>query len=235
MIKLNRYSPLTMAALLCAAPLTAWSSGGHYPVDDADITPPGEVQIESWFSRIDAANHELAVLLATTPRNTRLELTAGLYQLREDRDSELRFEPAAKWRFTADDDADWMIAASFAVGYEDDRVSDWLLNLPVSYAMPNRDVIVHGNLGWIHERSAGRSGNDVNRAFFGAGIEWAFTDSMALIGQWYREGAEAEPEAQLGLRWSPDATFEAVDLAVGRVLRGDDKDWTLTLGFTLTF
>ena len=224
-----------LALALVALPTLAWSAGGHYPVDDADITGAGEWQIESWFSRLDSDTHEQAVLLATTLPGTRLELTGGLYQQRGDGQTDYWFEPAAKWRLTADDEAPLMVAASLALAYEGNGISDWLFNIPVTYRASRHDLTWHGNVGWIRERNAGAAGQDLNRVFLGAGLEWGFSEPVSLVAQWYREGADAEPEAQLGLRWAFDHPIELLDVAMARPLRGDDKDWALTVGLTVTF
>jgi len=220
---------ITMLLLASALPLSAWSSGGHYPVDDADIVAPGGLQIESWFTHVDGNNSELAFLPAWTPAGTRLELTAGLYRIREEGDDFNRFEPAAKWQFLPPGDGHISAALSIAAGYEDGDWSDWLVNLPISFHLAAAPVVIHANVGWLRERT---DNND--RAFLGAGFEWGASETIDLIGQVYREGADAEPEAQLGLRRGFDGALEHLDFAVGRTLR-DQRDWFLTAGLTATF
>ncbi len=211
-------------------PFSAFAAGGHYPVDDADITAPGDVQIETWFTRLDGNQREFGFLPAWTPAGTTLELTAGFYRLKVDGDSFNRLEPATKWQISPLEAGRLAIAASVALGFDEGDFSDWLVNLPVSYEMTNAPVVLHGNLGWIRLREDGNR----DRVFLGAGFEWEASSAFAIIGQIYREGADEEPKAQLGLRFGFDGALEHLDLAVGRSLRGD-KDWSVTVGLTLSF
>lgn len=55
-----------------------------------------------------------------------------------------------------------------------------------------------------------------------------------MIAQLYREGSDADPEAQLGLRFSLGGNFDHLDIAAGTSLRGDGDDF-LTAGLALTF
>jgi hypothetical protein len=216
--------------LATALPLQAFAAGGHYPVDDADIVGPGEFQIESWLTRFDADNSELAVLPAWTPRGTALELTAGLIRIEEDGDSFNRFEPAAKWQFSPIEPGRMAAAVAVQLGYEDGSWADLLVNLPLSFELPDAPLTLHANLGWIHDRSEGK----VDRLFLGGAFEWDLNDSIGLIGQVYREGADEEPEAQLGLRFALGGAAEHLDIAAGRQLRGE-QDWFLTVGLGLAF
>ncbi|TVQ33203.1 MAG: hypothetical protein EA370_11990 [Wenzhouxiangella sp.] len=218
------------AILVGGLPLSVLAAGGHYPVDDADITAPGDFQIETWFTRVDGDNSEFAFLPAWTPRGTTLELTAGFYRLDEDGDSFNRFEPAAKWQFSGLEPGRLAVAASVALGFDDGDFTDWLVNLPVSYELSNAPIVLHGNVGWIRLRED----EDIDRAFVGAAFEWGATEAFDLIGQVYREGADEDPEAQLGLRFGFGGPLDHIDFAAGRTLRGD-KDWFFTVGLGLTF
>lgn len=224
----------TLLACLIAGtlPPPAWSAGGHFPVDDADITAPGDVQIETWLTRIDGSNSQFAFLPAWTIPNSRLELTAALYRLEEDGDSFNRLEPAAKWQFLPTAPGVVGGAMSIAAGIDDGDWNDLQVNFVGSYVLSNAPITLHGNLGWIHDRS-GEDNQD--RVFVGGAFDWGLNDQLNLIGQIYRQGADAEVETQLSLRFNFDHTVEHLDLAPGRQLSGSDKDWFFTVGLTLTF
>lgn len=228
-----RHKKHLMACLLAGAlPLSAWSAGGHYPVDDADITAPGDIQIETWFTRLDGSNSEFAFLPSWTIPNSRLELTAGLYRMEQDGGSLNRFEPAAKWQWVPVAPGVVGGAMSLTAGIDDGDWNDLRVNFVGSYDLTNRPLTLHGNLGWIHDRS----GDDrLDRIFLGGAFDWGLNDQLNLIGQVYREGAEAEVESQFGLRLNFAHTIQHLDLAVGRELTGDDKDWFFTVGLGLAF
>lgn len=220
-----------VTSALALVPLGAWSAGGHYPVDDAEITAPGEIQVETWLTRRDRDNVEFAFLPAFTVLE-RLELTAGVYRIEEDGSGFTRFEPAAKLLLPGVGGDGLAVAVSFAAGIDDGRLEDWLLNAPVT-AVVSESLSVHANVGWLRLRGAEER---ADRLFLGLGGEFEMAESLALIGQLYREGVDEQPEAQAGLRWAPaTGALEHVDLALGRVLRGSDRDWFVTLGVAFTF
>lgn len=219
-------------ALTAALPVSAFAAGGHYPVDDVAIGDPGDFVIESFFTRFDSDNSEIAVLPTWRPGQLPLELVAGLIRVEEDGDSFNRFEPQMKYQLAPMDAGRWGSAVYLHAGFDDSNFTDLLLNFPFSYEMSNAPVALHANIGWIHDRAGD---DNVDRVFLGAGFEWGLGDPVDLIGQVYREGADEEVESQLGLRFHFDSPVEYVDLALGRVLTGDDKDWFVTVGFGLAF
>ncbi|MHB8708857.1 MAG: hypothetical protein ACYC9I_08280 [Desulfuromonadales bacterium] len=74
----------------------------------------------------------------------------------------------------------------------------------------------------------------MDRLFLGGAFGWDLNDAVGLIGQVYREGADEDPEAQLGLRFALGGPAEYLDIAAGRQLQGD-KEWFVTAGITLVF
>jgi len=217
------------AASLSLFTADAFASGGHYPVDDTEIAEPGTVQIEQWYGRVDGDSWDLAILPALTLPNIPLELTAGYARVKSEGDRFHRLEPSAKYQLRSVEAGGIGAALSLTGGHEDGRWNDWLVNVPLSVAVPNTPMIVHLNAGWLRERDDGWN----DRLFIGSGFEWALAEQVLFLGQVYREGSAAKPEAQLGLRVATHSALEHVDLAVGRVL-GDDNDWFMTLGITLT-
>ena len=229
---MRRYKTVFVCLIAGVLPFSAWAAGGHHPVDDSEIGDPTEVGIEAWFSRIDGDNAEYALLPFWRPGLTPVELVAGLIRVEEDGDTFTRFEPAAKWQFSPVAPGRLGTAVNVEVGIEDSDWTDLLVNFPLSYELPDAPVVLHGNLGWIHDR-AGR--DNVDRVFVGGAFEWGLNEQFDLIGQIYREGADEEVESQLGLRFNFDHNFDYLDLAAGRTLTGDDKDWFFTVGFGLAF
>ncbi|MHB8708858.1 MAG: hypothetical protein ACYC9I_08285 [Desulfuromonadales bacterium] len=128
----------TLACLMLpgTVPVQTFAAGGHYPVDDADIVVPGEFQIESWLTRVDGDNGELAILPAWTPRGAALELTAGLIRIKVSGESVHRFEPATKWQLSPIEPGQMASAVAVQIGYEDGGWTDLLVNLPVSFQLP---------------------------------------------------------------------------------------------------
>jgi hypothetical protein len=219
------------ASLLLLLPISLYAAGGHYPVDDADVGEPGERIVESWITRVDGDNRELAFLPGIALQGG-VGVTAGIYRVREDGESFTRLEPELKYQLPGLGLADTQVAVSLLAGFDDGRLKDWLLNVPLSSAA-SKAVMLHANAGWIRLRD--RDLGDADRLFLGAAGEAAVNDRLAVILQLYREGAEEQPEAQFGFRFAGNELVEHVDLALGRALGGEDRDWFVTLGFTLSF
>ncbi len=226
---MQKYAFTTLFTLgVAAAAVPAWSSGGHYPVDDAELAEPGVLQIETWYTRVDGSAWELVILPAITLQSLPLELTAGYARIKDDDERFHRFEPSAKWQFSAVDAGQLGAAISLTAGHEDGRFSDWLLNVPLTYQLEGAPVTLLANAGWLRERDEGWN----DRLFIGGGFEWETGPHATVIGQVYREGSAVKPEAQLGLRFAGRAAVEFIDVAVGREL-GGDIDWFFTFGLTL--
>lgn len=219
-----------LPALLGLTVAQAQAAGGHYPVDDADVGEAGDFAIEAWHTRIDSNNWEAAILPATTLRSVPVELVFGYVRISEDGDEFNRFEPEVKWQLAPIQPGAWGAALSVIGGHEDGQWTDWLVSAPLTWQLTDLPLSLHAHAGWLRERDEGWN----NRLFVGGAFEWDVSDQVGLIGQLYREGSEAETEAQLGLRFAGQGSFEHADLAVGREL-GGEKDWSVTLGFTLAF
>lgn len=211
---------------------TGWAVGGHYPVDDADIAPPGEFLVETWFTRFDGGNSEIAALPAYTIPDTSLELAAGLMRAEEDHERFAVFEPQAKYQLFPLEAGRVGLAVYAHAAYQDadNRWDETLVSVPLSYTMATSPVVVHVNAGWLRQYEEGWN----DRLFLGGAFEWDAGERLGLIGQLYREGASAETEAQLGLRVEADGRIEHFDLALGRDLNGDGN-WFFTAGLALTF
>jgi hypothetical protein len=217
--------------LTLGLPLTAWSVGGHYPVDDADLPDPWEFGAEIWYTHFDGDNSESALSAYWRPGRIPLELIAEFQRLDENGDTTDRFEPQLKYQIVPLGAGQVGAAVMVHAGYEGGEIVDWLLNMPLSYVMPNAPITWHTNLGLIHERG------DTNRyrGYVGGAVEWDALELLTVIGQVYREGAEAETEAQLGVRAPLAGPLAHIDLVVGRELTGDDNDWFVTVGLAVAF
>ncbi|QOC23866.1 hypothetical protein IC757_07035 [Wenzhouxiangella sp. AB-CW3] len=225
-----RISRLIPVLLLCL-PVTAWSVGGHYPVDDADLPDPREFGAELWHTVLDSDNSESAFSAFWRPGSLPVELIAEFQHLDEDGVSSNRFEPQIKYQLEPLASGQMGAAIMVHAGYEGGEVADWLVNVPFSYVLSDTPITLHGNLGWIHER--GETSRD--RGYLGGAVEWDAFERLTVIGQVYREGADAETEAQLGLRTPLGGPVEHLDIAVGQELTGDDNDWFVTVGLAFAF
>jgi hypothetical protein len=225
-----KHSTLPLALTLWL-PVTAWSVGGHYPVDDASLPAPREFGAEIWHTHFDGDHSESALSAYWRPGRFPLELIAEFQHLDEDGDTSDRFEPQLKYQIAAPAAGQIGAAVMVHAGYESGRLVDWLINMPFSYIVPDAPITLHGNLGWIHERGD----NSRDRGHIGGAFEWAALKRLTVIGQVYREGAEAETEAQIGLRTPLIGPLEHLDLALGRELTGENKDWFVTVGLAVAF
>ncbi len=212
-------------------PITAWSAGGHYPVDDADLPDPGEFGTEIWHTWFDDDASESAVSAYWRPGQLPLELIAEFQHIETNGQTAERFQPQIKYQLAPIKPGEMGGAVILSVGYQDDEVTDWLVNVPFSYRMPGRPFTLHGNLGWIHER--GDENRD--RGYVGGGIDWQAFEFLTVVGQIYREGAEAETTGQIGLRTQLPGFLQYADLAAGRELTGANQDWFFTAGLGIAF
>lgn len=183
-----------LPASLVLLPLAAGAAGGHYPVDDASASGAGSFQLEAWPTRIDRDNQQGALVPAWGASES-VDLYLGFLQVREDGQSYSRLEPGAKWLLRATDEGGAALALAVTAGVDEGRLEDLLVNLPISYALAEAALDLHLNTGWLRTRDRDRGAQD--RLFLGIGAEWTPLQRVGFIGQLYREGADAEPEAHL--------------------------------------
>ncbi|TVS16734.1 MAG: hypothetical protein EA417_08770 [Gammaproteobacteria bacterium] len=88
-----------LAALITLATVTApaWSSGGHYPIDDAELAEPGVLQIEAWDAGFAGSAWAFALLPAITLQGLPLKWTADHVRLENCGDRVRPFESGANW------------------------------------------------------------------------------------------------------------------------------------------
>ncbi len=98
---------------------------------------------------------------------------------KDDGDSFHRFEPSAKWHFSAVDSGQVGAAVSLTAEHEDGRFADWLLNVQLTYQLKAAPLTLLANAGWLRERDQDWS----DRLFIGGGFECEAGPQATVIVQ----------------------------------------------------
>ena len=231
--KVRRSGALWAAVLLCGAALPSSSIGaslgGAYFIDDADIEPVGNCEIEHWASF--AANSDR--VLVSNPAcvfnlGRPIELGATVIRSRSDGVWDTTVAATAKTVLKETGGHGWGYAVSGAVTYDVTTgvTNGLIVNVPISYDF-NKDLRVNFNTGWIYDPSRGQ-----HFLTGGAGFAWTFKEPLSLLGEvFYVVGpGEANPRAQIGLRYNPVKSVD-LDLIYGHNITGEHSSW-ITLGLS---
>lgn len=230
MQRLQSWSVRLLAGLLGMAAQPALASG-PYVVDDAAITPAGTGQIESWVS-LNRGDY----LVVFAPATALTSLPMVEWTLIADRSRQagasnsglslqskvqLRAEPQAV------DRVGFALAGAVRADAASGRVSNLLAYGAASWLAAD-GVLLHGNLGWTHDRVANQS--DV---YAGARAELTVTDNLAAHAEVFA-GARSGTGFQAGVR--PTILGGAMDLEfiVSHNLGGEKATWA-TLGVAVRF
>lgn len=215
-----------IAAGILALPLTSHGSGGHFAVDDAELTDAGRCQIETWYARSDRNNDEITFLPACNPTGN-LEITLGISRIQEAQQRDTLTELALKTQILplASDRMD--VALSVA-GFRSHNGSEFIGSeavLPVTVQLSER-LMTHVNLGWAWER-----GED-DAALMGLAFDYALHEQLSVIAEGYGSH-RGDSRYGAGLRFTPVDGLD-VDLAVDAGRR-DHRDNAVIAGLAIAF
>ncbi len=235
--RLGRHALITTAlaaaacAALCAsAPIRA---ARPFVTDDARLTTAGACQLEAWV-RSYPANHEAWTLPSCNPGGN-LELTIGGGTARDSGQratADYVLQAKTLFRSLRAGDWGWGLALGTVRHLENhpgpNQLGNVYANLPLSVSFDKDDVVVHANLGWLHD-TASRA----NRATWGLGAEVRLGERLAAMAESFGDN-RSRPYWQAGLRYFVVPDLVQVDAtAGGRFAGARDERW-LSLGIRIT-
>lgn len=180
---------------LCAAmtwPLAA-QAGRPMVTDDARIVDAGACQLETW-SQHSAGSTQWWALPACNPGGS-LELTMGgaVSDAEGHRSTDVIVQGKMLLKPLQTDGWGLGMAAG-AVRHAQGSGFDGFINLPASISLRDDAVVVHANLGWLHEGESRR-----NRLTWGLGTEAQLAECTWLIAETFGQN-QGNPFHQIGLR-----------------------------------
>ncbi len=219
-----------MVCLMLAAP--AWAAR-PFVTDDARLTTAGSCQLESW-TRVYQDRREVWALPACNPGGN-LEFTAGGGRARTDGQAATSdYVLQLKTLFRALDTDGW--GAGLAVGRVahpeiqpgPNQLGNTYAYLPVSVSFMGDRAVLHGNLGWLRDRSSRQ-----DRATWGLGGELYPYPRLALVLETFGDD-RARPYWQAGLRYSVIPNLLQVDSTLGGQRDGGAAGRWLSFGIRWT-
>jgi len=198
------------AAILLAASCAAWA-GRPLSVEDASVVEDHGCQVEAWVDRSRDATTGWIVPACNFFWNT--EWQAGFARSHEGqtRFSDAYIQAKSLWREVTDDSPFGFASVLGATrkplnathrGYDNPYALAVL-----TIAAGSAPVLVHGNVGWTHDRETSR-----DATLWGVAAEAPVSASVALMGEVFGENSE-RPFWRLGARWSAIPKRLEVDLS----------------------
>ncbi|MDT4843720.1 hypothetical protein FQZ97_776550 [compost metagenome] len=225
---------MVLGAVLLGLLSEAWAAGGAYRVDDGEINPAGECNLDAWhqWDRHHANRYQSVLAPACTfSALPSLQLGAALVREGEAGERHSRMSPELKTPLLVRDDLGLALALALSADVYTDRRHAFEgagFNLPLTY-QPFDSLRLNAGLGLSHAYAEGERRHHWN---WGAGLEYAVGESLTLIAERFGESAgdsgwQAGPRLHLGERLD-------LDLLVGGQLHGERGRW-LVSGTTLRF
>ncbi|MGV8561836.1 hypothetical protein [Pseudomonas aeruginosa] len=226
------------AALACVLLLAllseARAAGGAYRVDDGEIDPVGECNLDAWHQRERHHGNRYQSVLSpacTFSALPSVQLGAALVREGDAGDRHSRLSPELKTPLLARDDLGLALALALSADLYLDRRHAFEgadFNLPLSY-QPFEALRLNAGVGLGHAYAEGERRHRWN---WGMGMEYRVGQPLTLIAERFGESAgdsgwQAGPRLHLGERLD-------LDLLVGGHLRGERERW-LVSGATLRF
>jgi hypothetical protein len=212
-------------------PRAGLAAGGPYVVDDSEIMPPGDCQIEAWGSR--GHTHDLsAVASPACSVEAPLDVELGLAwnRTRTDGVYASTISPNAKASLLRIDRHGIGLGLAGAFGYSttEDRLLTAALLVPLT-VQALEPLRLNFNVGWLRERAD----ETLDFLTLGAGFEWSVFERLALIGEVFGRD-RGRGGAPIGLRPTVIKDVLDLDIVYGRNLDQMRSDW-LTLGMVVNF
>lgn len=216
-------------ALLSVLPLTGFAAGGHYVVDDTEVTGFGSIGLEGWYSRESTGNDRRggSLIYGVHPRG---EVAIEGERERVAGDEHDLVGASTKW--TLADAAHRGLGVAVVGGAfmnpDTDRFEEAELFFPVDVPLADGRAVFRYNLGWSHQRDA----DDRDVATWGFGGEVSLLPAVRAIAEIYGDQRDST-EIQSGVRVDLGGVAE-LDVAYGWERRDTDTNWW-TVGLAAEF
>ena len=219
---------LPMPTLLALAALLPWGAAqAARPMvtDDARIVDAKACQVESWARRNQDSTEYWAQPACNFTGN--LELSLGGARGKDDGDTrttDIVLQAKTLFKPLEPDGWGWGLAVGNvrhpAIHTSSNLVGDLYAYVPATFSLRSDRLLVHTNIGWLHEREARR-----HRMTWGLGTEAQWSASSWLIAEVFGQH-QGTPFYQVGLRHWLVPGHVQVDTTYGnRAGSGTQERW----------
>lgn len=222
---------LPMPTLLALAALLPWGAAqAARPMvtDDARIVDAKACQVESWVKRNQDSTEYWAQPACNFTGN--LELSLGGARGKDDggtQTTDIVLQAKTLFKPLEPDGWGWGLAVGHVRHPASGARSDLYAYLPASFALHGERLVLHTNIGWLHEREAGR-----HRMTWGLGTEAQWRESTWLIGEVFGQN-QGRPFYQVGLRHWLVPGHVQVDATYGNRAGSSTQERWLSIGLRL--
>ncbi|ODU60286.1 MAG: hypothetical protein ABT02_06835 [Comamonadaceae bacterium SCN 68-20] len=215
----------TFLALAALLPWGAAQAARPMVTDDARIVDAKACQVESWVKRNQDSTEYWAQPACNFTGN--LELSLGGAKGKDDggtQTTDIVLQAKTLFKPLEPDGWGWGLAVGNvrhpAIHTGNNLLGDLYAYVPATFSLRNDRVLVHTNVGWLHEREAQR-----HRMTWGLGTEAQWSASTWLIAEVFGQN-QGKPFYQVGLRYWLVPDHVQVDTTYGnRAGSGAQERW----------
>ena len=227
------FRPLFTALALLAAGIGSSHAARPFVTDDARLTTAGSCQLESW-TRLYQDSKEFWALPACNPGGN-FEITAGggrAYVDGSASTSDYILQAKTLFRPLNTNSWGWGLAAGRVmhpgVNPGPNLLGNTYFYLPASFSFNDDKLIVHTNLGMLHDKASDR-----NSATWGIGGEFQLTPRLLGIAESFGDSRH-NPYWQVGARYAIVPDRVQIDATVGQQFNGPTASRWISFGLRLT-
>lgn len=224
---------LLISLMLGTGYASSASAARPFVTDDARLTTAGSCQLESW-TRLYRDSQEFWALPACNPGGN-FEVTAGGGRARNDGEaatSDYVFQGKTLFRPLSTNDWGWGLAVGKVmhpgVNPGPNLLGNTYFYLPVSFSFNDDKLIVHTNLGMLHDKASDR-----NSGTWGIGGEFQLTPRLLGIAESFGDSRH-NPYWQVGARYAIVPDRVQIDATVGQQFNGPTASRWISFGLRLT-
>lgn len=217
----------TALSFVLATTAAAAQAGRPMVVDDAGIVAAKSCQVESWIKNNHGSTEYWAVPGCNFSGN--LEVAFGGARITGAQGATSSAALQAKTLLKPLDTNGWGVALAVGNQFKPEHgiAGDLYANVPVSFSFRDDRLIVHANLGWLHEKEAAR-----HALTWGLGAEAQLTPRTTLTSEVFGQH-RGKPFFQLGVKHWLLVDRLQIDATYGDRFGRQGAERTISIGLVL--
>lgn len=204
-------------------------AGRPLVVDDATIADAKQCQLESWLQK-NRHSTEYWVLPACNFTGN-LELALGGARITGGEHTQTTAVMQGKTLFRPLEMNDWGVGLVFGNQFNPDKsaLGDVYASVPLSFSFKDDRVLLHANLGWLHEKEMRR-----DAMTWGVATEIQLAERTSFSAETYGQN-RGKPFFQLGVRYQLIPDRMQLDASYGNRFGSGSDQRFFSIGFVLFF
>lgn len=217
-----------ISCLQLLSPCMSWA-GRPMIVDDATLVNPYSCQLETWFQHDPTAKEYWAMPACNIGGNFELSMGGGRIDTEQPSRHTNYLALQAKTIIKPLAVNNWGLGVAAGTQLDASSMShqDWFLNIPFSMSLLNDQLLVHANVGLLHQYASQQY-----LTTWGLGLEKPVNNPLTLVAEIY-DNNRSDPSYQAGFRYMINKDHLELDGSYGAQLATRGNTSFASIGLVL--